>query len=165
MGESDIIQKAIEAEEYNRDFYQALTSQAIAKYAGSALKQLADEEQRHVDLLTKYRESFKSRDSVEIPDGSGFADIWKKHNAAIDETRAALQPHTDELTVVQRGIELEQNGIRLYGEAKENATDAAGKEVFGFLHAQEQIHKTYLEKLQKKLMAIYQEPPESRPRL
>ena len=165
MGDADIIQKAIEAEQYNLQFYRELTQKAIAKYAGEALERLASEEQKHVEILTSYRTSLQKQGDVNLPGAGDFSSIWDNYNAAIDETRQVLQPHTDELTVIQKGIDLEKKGIELYRQAVENASDEVGRKVFGFLHSQEVIHRKYLEKLLERLKALYEEPPESRPKL
>ncbi len=162
---NDIIDQAMEIEWTSRDYYRELSQKSITKYAGPALEQLVEEEQKHLDLLLEYRRSLESSGEVELPPSSQFAETWQQFTAALEEMRQAVQPHTDEVTVIQQAVELEKQGLELYRRVQEDATDEGGKRVFAFLAEQEVRHRDYLEGLLKRLMVLYQEPPETRPQL
>jgi rubrerythrin len=158
-----LVDQGIEVERLSRDYYRQLSLKSIREYAGPALEQLAMEEQKHMDILEEYRRSVE--ESVSLPDPAQYAAVWKQFTTALDEVREAIQPHSDEITVTQRAIELETRGLELYDQARRDASGEAAKQVFGYLAAEEVRHREYLEDLLNRLLTLYQEPPEARPQL
>ncbi len=165
MDVNEIIDRGMEIERLSRDYYRELSQKSIREYAAPALEQLAMEEQKHMDILEEYRRSVEGRKPVSVPDPAQYAAVWKQLTTALDEAREAIQPHSDEITVVQRGIELEKRSLELYDQARRDASDEAPRQVFGYLAEQEVRHREYLENLLNRLLALYEEPPEARPQL
>lgn len=165
MDVKEVIERGIEIERLSRDYYQGLSEKSIREHAGPALQQLAMEEQKHMDILEEYRNSLGESGLVSLPDAAQHAAVWEQFTTALDEVREAIQPHTDEITVVQRAIDMERRSIDLYSQAERDACDESGKRVFAYLAAQEVRHREYLENLLNRLLVLYQEPPEARPQL
>ena len=165
MSGNDIIDRAIDMERMSRDYYREVSQTSVREYAGEALDRLALEEQKHMDLLAEYRGALAAKTQVALPDASESDETWRGFTGALDLIREALHPHTDEITVIERAIGLENRGLVLYNEAQERTKSEEGRKVFAFLAEQETTHRAYLEKLLSRLMALYEEPPETRPQL
>lgn len=162
---NDIVERAIELERLSRDYYRELGQKSISQYAGPALQQLAREEQRHMDILRDYRKILAQGGPIPLPDSSEYASIWEGFTTALEQMSQAMGPHTDEITVIQRAISMEEQGLALYRQAHRDAHQQAGKGLFAFLAEQEVYHRDYLAKLLECLMILYREPPETRPQL
>ena len=161
----NIIEEAIRAEKASRDFYRDLTKKSIVKYTGKALDHIADEENKHVIILEEYQRSLKKGGGTEIPEADLYAETWSGFMQSLEGTWESIQPHTDEITVVQKAIDLEKKGIKLYTEGREASENSTGKNFFDFMVQQETTHRDYFEKLLKRLLVLNEEPPEARPQL
>lgn len=165
MGSNDVIDGAIAMEERARDYYRELGSRAVSQYAGPALSRLADEEQKHVEVLEEYRAALEKEGGVALPDAQEHESTWKGFTTALDEIRDVIQPHTDEITVVQKAVSLEEKGLAFYEKARDCSTDDLGRKVFTFMAGEEVRHRDYLRSLLERLMVLYEQPPETRPQL
>jgi len=165
MTVSNIIDEALEMERLSRDYYRRLSRGSLEGYAGEALKHLAEEEQKHIDILNNYRDSLGAAKTVALPHAAEYAETWQKFTQALEDVREAVRPHSEEVTVIQKGIDLEKRAYDLYQEAEKQADTENGKAVFAFLAAQEDRHRQYLEKLLDKVLRLTEEPPEARPKL
>ena len=76
-----------------------------------------------------------------------------------------IGPDTDEITVIQRAINMEEQGLALYRQAQRDTQQQMGTAMFVFLSEQEIYHRDYLTKLLGCLIILYQELPEARPLL
>ena len=161
----NIVEEGIRAEKFSRDFYRGLMNKSIAKYTGKALARIAEEENKHVLILEEYHRSLQKGGVTDIPEAGQHAGVWEGFMKALDEIRESIHPHTDEITVVHKAIDLEKKGIKLYTEGMESSENKTGKEFFSFMVQQETTHKYYFEKLLKRLLVLYEEPPEARPQL
>ena len=112
----NIIEEAIRAEKASRDFYRDLTKKSIVKYTGKALDHIADEENKHVIILEEYQRSLKKGGGTEIPEADLYAETWSGFMQSLEGTWESIQPHTDEITVVQKAIDLEKKGITIFCE-------------------------------------------------
>ena len=165
IAKNDIIEQAIELERQSRDYYRQLGQKSVSRYAGPALEQLAREEQRHMDILQEYRKITALGETMALPDSSEYASLWETFTAALEDISREIGLHTDELTVVQRAISMEEQGLALYRQAQRDTLRQTGQALFAFLAEQEVYHRDYLTKLLERLMILYQEPPEARPQL
>ena len=104
-------------------------------------------------------------ETMALPDSSEYASIWEAFTAALEQITRRIEPHTDEITVIQRAISIEEQGLVLYRQAQRDTRQQMGKAVFALLAEQEVYHRDYLTKLLERLMILYQEPPETRPQL
>ena len=161
MAVKNILEKAIEVEKHSRDYYKGLMAKPIAGYAGDALEYVAREEQRHIIILQYYQRSLENGDSVEIPDSGQHIKIWSDFMKALDRIAVTLQENSDEITVVRKALELEERGMALYREARENSSDKMGRIIFSFLMKQETTHRDYFDRLLKQLLVMNGEPPEA----
>ncbi|MFH0963437.1 MAG: ferritin family protein [Planctomycetota bacterium] len=165
MPETDLIQRAIDLERLSRDYYRQISRGPVARYAKEALEQLSREEQGHMEILAEYSRNAPKGVRVALPDASELAGVWKRFGAALESVRQAIQPHTDETTVVQRALDLEIQSLALYEDARKKTKSEAGRIVFSYLCDQESKHRAYLDRLLRKLLVLYEEPPEARPQL
>jgi rubrerythrin len=165
MSIRNIIEEGIRAEKLSRDFYRGLMNKSIVEYTGKALARIAEEENRHVLILEEYQRSLQKGGVTDIPEAGQHADVWAGFMKALDGIWEAIHPHTDEITVVQKAIALEIKGIELYTKGMESSENRTGKEFFSFMVKQETTHRDYFEKLLKRLLVLYEEPPEARPQL
>ncbi|NQU44596.1 ferritin family protein [bacterium] len=165
MATRDLVDKAIEMEKMARDYYREAGRKSIQQYVGPALKHMAREEQNHMELLMDYRETMGTDRQVKLPPAGEYDDTWRRFTDALEEVRDGILPHTDEVTVVQRAIGLEEQGLVLYSEAMKQSDSETGRKIFAFLTDQENRHRAYLEDLLGRLLVLTEEPPETRPQL
>ncbi len=161
----EIIEQAIDIEKLARDYYREQERKYPQRYVAQAMEQLANEEQKHIDILNEFPATLEGDRIVSLPDLSATAAVWKALTEALEQIREVIQPHTDEVTAVQKAIMIEKQSLAIYDEAQRTAPPSAGQRVFSFLAEQDVRHLAYLENLLDRLLVLYQEPPETRPQL
>jgi rubrerythrin len=138
----EILDVAMEFERTARDFYADLAPK-VSKQLRYLAEELAEEEQRHFDLLRQLRERADLEQQigqmVEVPASDGrFSD-------AVHVPRLGDKP--DDQEVLQFAMGREQKAIEQYSALAEVTDPGPILELFRFLANEETQHKAELEKL------------------
>lgn len=142
----DILDFAIENEIEAENFYTELSNEETFSGAKTALKEFADEEKKHQDLLKKFKENREVLDNYKF---EWITDI-KRSDYLVDITYEKGMPYTD---TIRLAMKREEKALMLYNELLEKADDDALKKIFKMLCQEEAKHKNILETLYDDYMA------------
>ncbi len=142
----DILDFAIENEIEAENFYTELSNEETFSGAKTALKEFADEEKKHQDLLKKFKQN---REVLESYKFEWITDI-KRSDYLVDITYEKGMPYTD---TIRLAMKREEKALMLYNELLEKADDDALKKIFKMLCQEEAKHKNILETLYDDYMA------------
>jgi rubrerythrin len=166
MDYQDILTTAMDMEIRARDDYQSLAQRSINEHAGKMLRQLASEEQKHLELLREFADALpQERRKLSLGETVESDALWQGYVAALDDVRESILAHTDELTTLQKAKDLEQQAEALYRDAATAADDEDARDLFAFLAGQEARHVEFVSKLLSVASALHEEFPEARPDL
>jgi len=142
----DIINFAIEKEVEAEKFYLELSNQETFTAAKTILKEFADQEKGHQNLLQKFKTNKKILDGYKF---KWIPDI-KRSNYTVDITYEKGMPYTDTLRLAMKR---EEKALKLYNELLEKIDDKDMKKIFKVLCQEEAKHKNILETLYDDYMA------------
>lgn len=158
LGEADILKSkkslgeifdvALSFERTARDFYRELLPQ-VSKQIRYLVEELAQEEQRHLDLFSKMKDSqdlvIKIKQMIDIPVNDGaFSD-------AVHLPELGEKP--DDQKVLQYAMWREHTAMEHYRALSKSTPQGAIRDLFTFLADEETRHKTELEKLYYELIS------------
>lgn len=139
--ELSIISQAILNEVEGKEFYLIASAQATSDGSKQAFLELANEEQKHEEYLKKLWEELSGESEFEITSviESGIKipspEIydWGK----VDDDSLSMT-----MSVFGIGMQMEQDSIKFYEDAKEKVSTKASKELFDLLVKWENVHLT-----------------------
>lgn len=147
----EILKNAILLEQRGRAFYKKVAEQASGKAVKSFFEMMADEEVKHVKILTDqykaYQENqqFNPGDYSQDPGGDIASKVitadFKKEVSAADYEGAAISA----------AMSMEQNAIKLYGERASEANDPNEKALYQWLADWESQHLHFLSEIDREL--------------
>ena len=142
----DIINFAIEKEIEAENFYTELSAKETFTSAKTVLKEFADQEKKHQDLLKKFK---KNREVLDKYSFKWIPDI-KRSDYLVDITYEKGMPYTDTLRLAMKR---EEKALKLYNQLLEKIDDPGLKKIFKMLCQEEAKHKNILETLYDDYMA------------
>ncbi len=159
------IRHAIQNEIAGQSFYSDAALHCIDPWAKEVFAILADEENRHTQLLLAEYESLKAKDrwlDVETAIARGAEMDITRFTFAKDEPAEDLFPtqvsaaevidrRADDLDALAFGIQLEEKAIALYSESGRAVQDPAAKAAYDFLVKEETRHYHQLKNQWEKL--------------
>ncbi|KPJ77706.1 MAG: hypothetical protein AMJ54_06905 [Deltaproteobacteria bacterium SG8_13] len=150
-GAADILKKAILLERRGRAFYQKVADDTQSDAARSFFSQMAEEEKRHIHILSEQFQSlqetgsFKSAELDNNPSADISPDVltkeWKEQVAAADFEAAAISA----------AMAMEKNAITLYARRAQEAVDAQEQALYQWLADWEKTHLDYLARIDREL--------------
>ena len=154
MGEgdaADILKRAILLERRGRAFYQKVASDTRSEAARSFFSQMAEEEKKHIQVLTEQFSSLQETGSFKRAELEGDASIdlspavltkeWKEQIAAADFEAAAISA----------AMAMEKSAITLYSKRAEAAVDAEEQALYRWLADWEKTHLDHLARIDREL--------------
>lgn len=137
-----VLETALSFEKTARDFYRDLAPQ-VSKQIRWLVEELAEEEQRHVDLFTDLMSRDDLHDAVRASVATPAAD--PKFSDGIH--RPDLSDKPDDQAVMQYALGREHAAMEQYRELSETTPEGPIRNLFVFLANEETQHKAELEKL------------------
>jgi len=148
--ELSIISQAILNEVEGREFYLMAGAQATSKGTKEAFLELADEERKHEEYLKKLWNELSGGSElniksilelgIQIPSPEIYH--WGKVNK--DNISSSM-------SVFSIGMQMEQDSVKFYEDAKSKLSSIASKELFDLLIKWENIHLTQFNEQYKSL--------------
>jgi len=136
----DILDYAIQMERDGYEFYLRSAQKQKDEAARRMLEILADDEKRHEEIL-KGMQQGKAR-MIASKKFAGIKNVFQK-------LAAAKQPFINEngclSGVLRQGVEIEARSVELYRKNAAQTADAAEKEIWQKLQAEEEKHQKLLE--------------------
>lgn len=139
---SEILETAVSFETTARDFYRDLAPR-VSKRIRWLVEELAEEEQRHVELFTDLVGRDDLHDQVRERVATPVADPQFSDGIQLPD----LGENPDDQTVMQYALGREHAAVEQYRELAETSPEGPIRDLFTFLAVEETQHKAELEKL------------------
>lgn len=146
---TEILKTAILMEKRGKAFYEKVAEQASSEEVKKIFSMMAEEEQTHVEFLSKQFASY-SKDQK-------FAKIDMKADPGVvelilsDNIRKQISAASFEAAAISAAIDMETKAIEVYSRQAAEATDANEKELYSWLADWEKGHHKILHELNEQL--------------
>ena len=139
LGILEAIEIAMESEKNAMEFYLDAMKSVSDEAGINLLKQLADFEQNHFDILTKLKESLEKENKFIEYAGTSFAEF------KAPTISKKIEPKKDDvLKILTIAIDAEETANKHYKKMAEQTSDTRGKEMFLKLAGEELMHRRIL---------------------
>lgn len=130
---------ALEMERQGHRFYIEAATVAEGPVAKSVLMALADDEEAHESIISRYYEVMEKHQDWPAIDGSeaGLSDTVRE---IVDVTIGSINADTAPVDVYQAAREMEVQSLDFYRRQRDSAQDRRVSEFFGFLACVEEAH-------------------------
>lgn len=145
----DILKTAILLERKGKAFYTQTARNSTSKSAQKIFEMMAEEENEHIDFLTKQATSFVKNKSFVPPEPHHEDD----HDVEIltEQVKKEISAAGFEAAAISAAIDFENRAIEVYSNRAKEATDPIEKEMYQILADWEKGHHQLLHKLNEDL--------------
>jgi len=146
----DILKTAILLERKGKAFYSQAARNSESKSAKKIFEMMAEEEDEHIDFLTRQAKSYV-KDHIfvhpEPRDEEGDTNV----EILTEQIKKEINAAGFEAAAISAAIDFENRAIRIYSERAEKATDPVEKEIYQMLADWEKGHHHLLFQLNEEL--------------
>jgi len=149
---SDILKQAIIMEARGKSLYQKVAEQTENEDVKKIFNIMAEEEQTHIEFLSKQLVSYKNKEKFDKYDiESKQHDEETVNSILTKEITEKISGAGFEAAAISAAIDMENKSIEVYSEQAKKATDPNAKELFEWLANWEKGHHKLLTELNKQL--------------
>ena len=147
----EILKQAILLEKRGQAFYSQVAGQASGKAVKQFFEMMAEEEVKHVKILSDQFKAYKSnnRFTPEAINEDPGGDVATK--VLTSEMKNEISAAGYEAAAISAAMSMEENAIKLYSERAENAEDPNEKALYDWLAKWEMQHLRFLSEIDKEL--------------
>ncbi len=145
----EILKTAILLEKKGKAFYEKVAEQTQSEEVRKIFKLMAEEEQTHVEFLSKQFASYskdKTFQKLELKADAQVVDMILS-----DNIRKQISAASFEAAAISAAIDMETKAIEVYSKQAAEATDPNEKELFAWLADWEKGHHKILHELNEQL--------------
>jgi rubrerythrin len=148
---TEILKHAILLEKRGHAFYAKVAEQAEDQAVREFFQLMADEEAKHIQILSEQFKIFQSRNKF------GPADYSKQQGSELpsrvltDDVKQAISAAPFEAAAISAAMSMEKNAIRLYADRANTAEDTEEKTLYGWLARWETTHLDFLSKIDREV--------------
>lgn len=148
----DVLKQAILLERRGKSFYRKIAEESNQPSVRSFFEFMAEEEQKHMDILTRQFKSYKESGRFE----SGIFDKQETSQVSSEvltsKIKGKISAAEFEAAAIGAAISMEERAINIYTERADSATDPAEKELYKWLAGWERVHLKQLLEIDKDLI-------------
>ena len=147
----EILKQAILLEKRGQSFYSHVAQQASGKAVKQFFEMMADEEVKHVQILSDQFKAYKDNNKF-TPEA-----IDDSHNGEFAtsvltrEMKNEISAADYEAAAISAAMSMEENAIKLYSERAEAAEDPNEKALYAWLAKWEMQHLRFLSEIDREL--------------
>ena len=147
----EILKSAILLEKRGRAFYSKIAQQTSGKAVKAFFELMADEEVKHVEILTEQFKAYRQNKKF-IP-----GDYQEDHSNSIsskvltEELKAEISAADYEAAAISAAMAMEKTAIQLYSDRTSDAADPNEKALYKWLAEWEMQHLNFLAEIDKEL--------------
>ena len=147
----EILKQAILLEKRGQAFYSQVARQASGKAVKQFFEMMADEEVKHVQILSDQFKSYKdnNRFTPEAVDADHSEEVAAK--VLTQEMKNEISAADYEAAAISAAMSMEENAIKLYADRAEVAEDSNEKALYAWLAKWEMQHLRFLSEVDKDL--------------
>jgi rubrerythrin len=149
---TDILKQAIIMENRGKSLYEMVASQTQSEDVKNIFKTMADEEQIHIEFLTKqfaFYSKHKAFDTNQLE--AATAEDAIANHILTEKIRKDISGAGFESAAISAAIDMENKSIEVYEQRAKDSTDINEKELYQFLADWEKGHHKLLQELNKQL--------------
>lgn len=146
---NEILKTAILMEKRGKAFYEMVAQQTKSDDVKKIFTMMAEEEQTHVEFLSKQFASYNKNqkfDKIELKVDAGIVD-----EILSGDIKKQISAASFEAAAISAAIDMETKAIEVYSKQAAEATDPNEKELFSWLADWERGHHKVLHELNEQL--------------
>ncbi|PKP48568.1 MAG: rubrerythrin [Bacteroidetes bacterium HGW-Bacteroidetes-11] len=146
---NEILKTAILMEKRGKAFYEMVAQQTKSDDVKKIFSMMAEEEQTHVEFLSKQFASYNKNqkfDKIELKADAGIVD-----EILSGDIKKQISAASFEAAAISAAIDMETKAIEVYSKQAAEATDPNEKELFSWLADWEKGHHKVLHELNEQL--------------
>lgn len=146
---NEILKTAILMEKRGKAFYEMVAQQTKSEDVKKIFTMMAEEEQTHVEFLSKQFASYNKNqkfDKIELKADAGIVD-----EILSGDIKKQISAASFEAAAISAAIDMETKAIEVYSKQAAAATDPNEKELFSWLADWERGHHKVLHELNEQL--------------
>ncbi len=147
----EILKQAILLEKRGQAFYSQVAGQATGKAVKEFFETMADEEVRHVKILSDQFKSYKENNEFTPEADSGDYNGSVASNVLTRDMKNEISAADYEAAAISAAMSMEENAIKLYSERAASAEDPNEKALYDWLAKWEMQHLKFLSEIDKEL--------------
>ncbi len=147
----DILKNAILLEKRGETFYRSAANQATSDALKTFFNTMADEEVKHVMILSDQYKAYEEKGSFDKIDVSAPSDGDTTAKVISRKVMERVEAADFEAAAISAAMLMEEKAITLYSERAENADDAEEKKLYAWLADWEKEHLGFLAALDAEL--------------
>ncbi len=161
----DIKSIALQMEIDGINFYNDLMNKTLHPMGKAMFRSFAEDEKLHAkrlrSLLSIRKESAQLKEKDTMNPRERLMSIFRETG---DELKKRVTANTNDVEAVKLAIEIEENGVKFYEKAAEEAIDKKDREIYRFLAGEEKTHRSILKNTLEYLenMELWQAEDEGR---
>ncbi len=149
---TDILKQAIIMENRGKSLYQMVADQTPSAEVKNIFKTMADEEQVHIEFLTKQFAFYKKNKTFDTNELEKVAAEDAIANSILTEKiKKDISGAGFESAAISAAIDMENKSIEVYEKRANDSTDTNEKELYQWLADWEKGHHKLLQELNKQL--------------
>ena len=148
---TEILKKAILLERRGKAFYRKVAEQTTTGALKQFFETMADEEDRHIEILAEQFKTHLSQGSLAPKDYDRNTAPDAVSQVLTEEVRQKIAAAGFEAAALSAAMSMEERAIKLYAERARTATDAGEKALFQWLADWEGQHLKQLSELDRSL--------------
>lgn len=145
----EVLKTAILMEKRGKAFYENVASQTQSEDVKKIFTMMAEEEQTHIEFLSKQFASYHKNHKFEKIDLQADAGVVELILSS--EIKKQISAASFEAAAISAAIDMETKAIEVYSKQANEATDANEKELFAWLAEWEKGHHKVLHELNEEL--------------
>ena len=145
----DILKTAILLERKGKAFYTQAARNSESKSAKKIFEMMAEEEDEHIDFLTKQAQSYVKNHTFVHPEPHEEDD--SNVEILTEQIKKEINAAGFEAAAISAAIDFENRAIKVYSDRAEQATDPVEKEMYAMLADCEKGHHQLLFRLNEDL--------------
>ena len=147
----DILKQAILLERRGQAFYSQVAQQASGKAVKAFFNFMAEEEVKHVRILSDQFKAYQNNKSFTPEDMNDEHNAGVASNVLTQEMKNEISAADYEAAAISAAMSMEENAIKLYSGRAEDAEDSNEKALYGWLAKWEMQHLKFLSEIDREL--------------
>ena len=148
---TEVLKNALLLERRGHAFYAKVAEQAEDPAVREFFQLMADEENRHIQILSDQFKIFQSQNKFGPVDYGNQEGSELPAKVLTDDVKQAISAAAFEAAAISAAMSMEKNAIRLYADRANTAEDAQEKTLYSWLARWETTHLDFLSKIDREV--------------
>jgi rubrerythrin len=148
---TEILKNAILLEKRGHAFYSKVAEQAEDHAVKEFFQLMADEENKHIQILSDQFKIFQTQNKFASADYSDQQGSELPSKVLTDDVKQAISAAAFEAAAISAAMSMEKNAIQLYANRAKTAEDAQEAACYGWLARWETTHLDFLSKIDREV--------------